>query len=163
MSITAQRREFVADWRRAVWSMTELCARYAVARKTGYKWIARYEAAGQSGLQERSRCPHTRPTAIAPALVAAIVALRCQHPRWGPRKLRVLLQRYDPSVAWQARSTVAKILRREGLVPALRRRVRRAPAPAALDSWPRRPTTFGRSTSKGNSRRVTGCIAIPSP
>lgn len=161
MSITAQRGEFVADWRRGVWSMTELCARYAVARKTGYKWIARYEAAGQSGLQERSRCPHTRPTAVAPAQVAAIVALRRQHPRWGPRKLRALLQRYDPSVAWPARSTVAKILRREGLVSAPRRRVRRAPAPRRARLVAAAPNDIWSVDFKGQFKTGDGVYCYP--
>jgi putative transposase len=30
-------------------SMSELCYRYGISRKTGYKWIARYHAEGQPG------------------------------------------------------------------------------------------------------------------
>jgi transposase len=36
-----QREQFVADHRRGVYSMTELCARYGVSRKSGYSWLAR--------------------------------------------------------------------------------------------------------------------------
>jgi hypothetical protein len=40
-------------------SFTELCDRYGVSRKTGYKWIDRYQAEGPAGLADRSRqnCP----------------------------------------------------------------------------------------------------------
>jgi transposase InsO family protein len=129
MSISEQRAAFVADYRRDLWSMTELCARYAVARKTGYKWVARHEAEGRGGLEDRSRCPRTQPTAVSSAVTAAIVAMRQQHPRWGPRKLRARLQRQDPTAVWPARSTVAKILHRAGLVDPVGRRVRPTASP----------------------------------
>ena len=38
----AQRVLFLADYRREICSFSELCARYAVSRKTGYKWVERY-------------------------------------------------------------------------------------------------------------------------
>ena len=39
-----QRTQFIADYQRAVASVAELCARFGVSRKTGYKWIDRYAA-----------------------------------------------------------------------------------------------------------------------
>jgi transposase len=36
-----QRTAFLADSRRGLFSMAELCARYGISRKTGYKWVAR--------------------------------------------------------------------------------------------------------------------------
>ena len=50
-----ERMRFVTDWERDLYSMVELCERYGVSRKTGYKWIARYEREGPDGLHERSR------------------------------------------------------------------------------------------------------------
>lgn len=55
--------------------MVELCERYGVSRKTGYKWIARYEDEGLDGLRDRSRAlttariesPMTSRTRSAPA------------------------------------------------------------------------------------------------
>ena len=38
----SEREHFIADSRLALYTMTELCARYNVSRKTGYKWIDRY-------------------------------------------------------------------------------------------------------------------------
>jgi hypothetical protein len=36
-----QRERFIDDSRLGLYDMTELCARYAISRKTGYKWLAR--------------------------------------------------------------------------------------------------------------------------
>ena len=36
-------------------TMTELCAAFGISRKTGYKWLERYEAEGPRGLPDRSR------------------------------------------------------------------------------------------------------------
>ena len=36
-----ERMRFVTDWERDLYSMVELCVRYGVSRKTGYKWIDR--------------------------------------------------------------------------------------------------------------------------
>jgi putative transposase len=40
-----ERMRFVTDWERGLYSMVELCARYGVSRKTGYKWLL-----GQRGM-----------------------------------------------------------------------------------------------------------------
>jgi transposase InsO family protein len=53
----------------------------------------------------------------------ALLALRQAHPRWGPKKLRAVLQRRAPTRRWPAASTIGDLLRREGVsVP--RRRTR---------------------------------------
>ena len=39
-----------ADWLREEWTMTELAERYAISRKTAYKWVGRYEADPDGGL-----------------------------------------------------------------------------------------------------------------
>lgn len=41
------------------WSIAEVCRRYQVSRKTGYKWLERYEKAGPAGLVDRSHRPWT--------------------------------------------------------------------------------------------------------
>jgi hypothetical protein len=37
------RMHFVTEWQSGCWTMTELCADYRISRKTGYKWVGRYE------------------------------------------------------------------------------------------------------------------------
>jgi len=41
----------------------EICERFEISRKTGYKWLARYKESGPAGLLERSRRPHHSPNA----------------------------------------------------------------------------------------------------
>ena len=60
-----ERMRFVTDWERGLYSMVELCERYGVSRKTGYKWIGRYEGDGPDGLRDRSRAPHHCPHRMA--------------------------------------------------------------------------------------------------
>ncbi|WP_456672263.1 MULTISPECIES: helix-turn-helix domain-containing protein [unclassified Bradyrhizobium] len=49
-----QRVSFIADQRSGMWTMTELCERYEISRKTGYKWLDRYQMEGPGGLTDRS-------------------------------------------------------------------------------------------------------------
>ena len=119
-----QRTRFIADHLRETQTITELCDRYGVSRKTGYKWIARYLRLGPAGLEEHSRRPHRAPNQTADEIVAAILEARQRHPGWGGKKLRALLQRRHPRWTLPGRSTVCDILRRHGLVPTRRARRR---------------------------------------
>ena len=67
-------------------------------------------------LRELSRAPHHHPNAVAEEIEAAIVALKQQRPNRGPKKLLELLRRRQPARVWPARSTLAAILKRHGLV-----------------------------------------------
>lgn len=122
-----ERVTFIADWLRHDESITALCARAGVSRKTAYKWIERYQQGGVTALVDQSRAPQTHPHAVAPQIVEAVLAVRRQHPRWGPRKLLVILRRRRPDVAWPAASTVGALLRRAGLIAPRRRRRVSAP------------------------------------
>ena len=120
-----QRARFIADDRLGLYTRAELCARYGVSRKTGYKWLDRYHQEGQPGLRDRSHAPHHCPHRIAPALAALICAARRQHPDWGPSKLLDWLAPRHPQLspeAWPAVSTTGDLLVREGLVKKRRRR-----------------------------------------
>jgi transposase InsO family protein len=108
------------------WSITELCEIFGVSRKTGYKWLKRYEEFGMEGLRELSRAPHEHRNAVAPEIEAAIVELKQQRTRRGPKKLLEILRRQGPEVRWPVPSTIGAILKRHGLVRS-RRRCRKTP------------------------------------
>jgi putative transposase len=116
-----QRVAFIADWLREEWTMMELAERYGISRKTGYKWVERYEGDPQHGLAERSRAPKTHGRAMADERRRAVLALRRAHPRWGPKKLRAVLCEREPQLVWPAASTMGELLRREGLSERRRR------------------------------------------
>jgi len=42
---------FIGDLEREFFSMTELCQRYGISRRTGYKWARRYEEKGLDGVR----------------------------------------------------------------------------------------------------------------
>ena len=44
-----ERLQFVQDALSDRFTMAEVCARYGVSRKTGYKWTARYAEEGRAG------------------------------------------------------------------------------------------------------------------
>src|SRR5262245_14091930 len=106
MSPMEQRLEFVREYESELFTMTELAAQYGISRKTGYKWVAQYEATGARGLCDRSRRPHHSPHATGPELIEALMALRRRHPRWGAKKLLAMAAGRDPRAAWPSRSTV---------------------------------------------------------
>src|SRR4051812_48823683 len=49
-------------------SFTELCDRLQISRKTGYKWVERYNSEGVGSLEDRSRAPLSRPEGVSPEL-----------------------------------------------------------------------------------------------
>ena len=95
----------------------ELCRRFEISPKTGYKWLSRHKVADEVvSLQDRSRRPLRCEQRSAPELEQAVVQLRRQHPAWGGRKIaRRLLDLGQASVA---PSTVTSILHRHGLIRA---------------------------------------------
>jgi transposase len=82
-----QRERFIADERRSLYSRTELCARCGIRRKTGYKWLERFEEEGRRGLRDRCQAPHDSPHRIASDIAEMVCKARRLRPDWGPRKL----------------------------------------------------------------------------
>jgi len=156
-----ERLQFVRDALRDRFTMSELCARYGVSRRIGYKWLARYDAEGRRGLVDRSRAPRHCPHKIAPAIAELLVAERTAHPHWGARKLlKVLTTRHLRLSGWPAASTAADLLARRGLVQ--RRRHRRP----HLHPGVVRPTTVGpndlwTADFKGQFRTGNGEYCFP--
>lgn len=121
----SERVKFIAAYLEYEASFTDLCRDFGISRKTGYKWVGRYEADGPAALEDRSRAPHSHPNAVAGEVVEAVLAIRRRHPRWGPRKLQVVLRRQQPRLELPAASTIGDCLKRHGLVRK-RRRIRRS-------------------------------------
>lgn len=117
-----QKTQFIADCLRQRFSMTELCEKYGISRKTGYKWIDRYLHSGPEGLADRSRRPTSSPNATAPEIVQALLTQRQRHPSWGGKKLLTVVGQRHPDWELPHRSTVCDILSRHGLVPKKPRR-----------------------------------------
>ena len=87
-TLLMQRREFVELAAAGGIGFRELCRRFGVSAKTGYKWRERWREGGAEALKDRSRRPKTHPARCAAPMEAKVVELRRAHPRWGGRKLR---------------------------------------------------------------------------
>lgn len=111
-SAMSLRLEFVKLAQQEGTNVRELCRRFAVSPKTGYKWMKR-AAEGSQSLADRSRRPLSSPRLSRPELEAAVVQLRRQH-GWGSRKIAHRLLALDGTEV--APSTVTSILHRHGLI-----------------------------------------------
>jgi transposase InsO family protein len=113
VSLLSQREEFVLLSRHEGAAISQLCRRFGVSRKTGYKWLGRFAESGRAGLSDRSRRPHRSPEQTTVELEQKVLALRDAHPAWGGRKLHARLLALGCPGA-PAPSTITEILRRHG-------------------------------------------------
>jgi transposase InsO family protein len=111
VSAMSLRLEFVHLASQEGANVRQLCRRFEVSAKTGYKWLARFHADGPGGLADRSRRPTHSPSRTSEALEQEILKLRSQHRAWGGRKLRARLQTLGTADVPSA-STITAILRR---------------------------------------------------
>lgn len=94
-------------------NISQLCREYGVSRTNGYKWIRRFKAEGQAGLDDKSRRPRTI-SGLDGELVLRIIELRRRYPKWGAKKLRQILLRSSNRVEIPSAKTIARVLDRAG-------------------------------------------------
>jgi transposase InsO family protein len=111
-----QRIDFINAWKSQNFTVSELCRRFDISRKTGYKWINRVLEEGRLGLQDRSRRSHHHPNKTPHTLVKALLQYKQQHPSFGPGKVVKRLRKLRPRQPWPAISTVGEIFKQHGLV-----------------------------------------------
>ena len=105
-----ERCSFIAEHARKESSMTELCAQYEVSRKTGYKWLKRFDPEASASLVDRSKVAHSRPHRTSDDIETLLVLLKTEYPTWGPKKLVALMQQRWPELDVPAASTAQAIL-----------------------------------------------------
>jgi transposase InsO family protein len=111
--------------------VAELCREYGISRKTGYKFLERFERMGPVGLYDEKRVAQRLPHRVPDAVVRVILEAKKKFPTWGARKLRVWLLEKQPGVSLPATSTISDLLKRNGLVKERRRRRRTTPSETA--------------------------------
>ena len=102
--LTVAGRELVV--RRIVeggWPAVRVAEAMGISRATTYKWLARFRAEGQPGLEDRSSRPRRSPRCLSVEQVQRILAARHQQ-HWGPHRLAPVLG--------HPRSTIYAVLRR---------------------------------------------------
>jgi len=112
-TILEARLRFVVLARSGAANMTALCQQFGISRKTGYKWLKRYEQSGTfTALGDQPRTPHHSPQRTDHAQEQRVVELR-RDLGWGPRKLQMRLAREGIHLS---QATLSRIIKRNGLL-----------------------------------------------
>ncbi len=155
-----ERKRFVLEAQGDLFSHSEICRRYGISRKTGYKWLDRYEREGPDGLTDRSHRPHSCPHATDPEVLEAAFELRRHRPRWGADKIRARLIALNPGWSVPAPQILHKHLRRQGLVKK-RRKSRRRPHPGPPTAPFDAPNSIWSADFKGEFKTLDGVYCYP--
>lgn len=106
------RKEFISQSEQEDRNISAICKEFGISRKTGYKWIKRYQESGS--LEDQNRKPKTSRSKTDEKIERLIFELRQERPGWGARKIQAFLchKGYEmPCVR-----TVNNILKRNGLI-----------------------------------------------
>lgn len=139
--VEEQRLQLVSAFISGDSSMTDLCLKYGISRKTAYKWYHRFLEDGIEGLQDQSRAPHNPNTLYEDELIERAIDYKLKHRKWGPKKILVNLQKANPNEDWPSPTRLYQIFNDHNLVT--KRRFRsRVPATSPLggltncnDTW----------------------------
>src|SRR2546425_2806671 len=125
MSVAEQRYKAVlaviADGR----TVTEVASDWGVSRQTMHDWLARYEAEGLEGLNNRSHRPVHSPHQMPAVWEAKVLEVRRAKPYWGARRLALELTRKGGAEPPLSESGVYRCLVRAGVIEPQQRRWRR--------------------------------------
>lgn len=112
-SAVEQRLRFLIEAGNKETTISDLCRRYEISRKTGYKWLARYQEAGTiAALNDRSRRPWHSPTRTSAAREQRVLAVRDEK-GWGAEKIAVVVARTGLKLR---PITIHRILQRNGRI-----------------------------------------------
>jgi len=101
-----EKLRFIFEYERDEQSKSELCASFGISRETGYVWLRRYRELGKLGLVELNRAARRHPNQTPWEIEEQVLELRQAHMRWGPRKLKRVLERDEPGRCWPTVSTI---------------------------------------------------------
>lgn len=109
------RKEFILLASKTGSNITQLCQRYGISRKTGYKWLNRFDENDASSLLDKSTRPFNSPEKTSSKMEAEILKIKKKYPFWGARKIRAVLIRANVE-GIPAASTIHSILSQHGLI-----------------------------------------------
>ena len=138
--------------------MSDLCREFGISRKTGHKLRKRFELTGAGGLTDLPRAPLHIPHKTPAEVEKLIVQVRREHPTWGPRKLKAVLERRG--IPMPAASTIGEVLYRHGMVEPRRVRSRVARMPSRLGRA-QAPNDVWCTDYKGHFRLGNGSYCYP--
>ena len=184
-TVTDERIRFVLVHQREVASkqttMSELCERFGISRKTGYKYLRRKGQEGWTGLKDRSRAPLSGPHWIEPEVRKMVLEVKEECSDFGAKKILADLRYADAERSWPSVSAIHHILKQEGLVQERKTR-RHYPHPGTPptftasvpnEEWSTdfkgqfrtldRRYTYPLTIADTFSRYLLGCVSVPTP
>ncbi|AYN27061.1 hypothetical protein D8682_08720 [Buttiauxella sp. 3AFRM03] len=111
-----QRLDFIRASQTGTEPFSTLCRRFGISRKTGYKWLQRFNPDDPASLFDQPRTRLTHPERLPPEIIQQLIDVRVKHPDWGPKKVRAWLINHQVPFDVPAASTIGDTLKREGLV-----------------------------------------------
>lgn len=116
INLEKQREDFITNYLTNDLSITDLCREFSISRKTGYKWISRYELEGLEGLKCLSKTPHNQINKTPNEIVKLILSIKNDFQKWGAKKILGYLKINYSQENWPSRTTIDKILSDHGLI-----------------------------------------------
>ena len=94
-TVFEERTKFIQEVLNSSGQLTfeQICEKYNISPRIGYKWLGRFMNHGLEGLKDQSRARKTYPDKISPEIEQHIIDARIEYPTWGPKKLQILLLR----------------------------------------------------------------------
>lgn len=141
--------------------MSELCKKFGISRKTGYKFLQRFKSSGPEGLLDQKRGPRNVPHKTPTEIENLVIKVRKRKPSWGPKKIAARLRVLYPEVKIPASSTIGEILDREGFIESRKRKNRFLCAREPLFATSARPNAIWCIDFKGQFRMSNGNYCYP--
>ena len=122
--VEEQRSHFIREFMRGQDSVSYLCKKYHISRKTAYKWYNRFLLLEMEGLQDESKAPHDPYRIYPKEQMDLAIDYKRQHRSWGPKKILVKLKEKYPTYKWPSPTRLYEVFRDHHLVTSKRIRGR---------------------------------------
>jgi len=148
-SVMEERYKFVLKAFKSNENFTEICRRFGISTKTGYKWLKRFEEHGVAGLEDKPPIAKKVRNKTEIEIQIRLLRLKRKHPAWGARKIQTIYKRKYPNEYVPCRSTIEELFKREGYTKKIRKRLSKDPFRIQVKIKPKKPNELWTVDFKG--------------
>lgn len=122
-----QREYLVKSYLSKFATMSDLCNELGISRKTGYKWVERYQEGGANALSNASTAPKIPYRKFSEESIDQALLIKQKYPKFGPKKVHAILSKIYPEQIHPSVTRLYEIFKDYHLVSSrkLKRRVPR--------------------------------------
>jgi len=124
-SMITEKEKFIAFYEMDFMSMSELCRRFGISRRTGYNILEAYKLHGVEAINGLSKAHQSHPLKTPKEVEDDILKFRGLHETWGAKKIRELMLDDWEADSVPSVTTVYSILKKHGLVKVHKPRINR--------------------------------------